>query len=405
MKKILFLLLFSLFFYQANSQRRSAIHYHIVGRTYSADRFVVSGGVIYKALVQTSNTPPHADWGSIDGGAGAELDPVFSAAPAFGISTQNISNWDEAFSWNDPAGVYLPLSGGLVTGPSTFSSIDMDLNSISNVSNLYIKSVVHNSLFTMSWLNDVMIFGPSYLTGSGTAEITMSNSSYFTTTLSTSNIEGFSDGVLVPKRWVTDKMVSKTDEIIAVDTIQTSNDLIVRSGNTYGGFRVESQTTTFDQFFVRMGLKGFGEATIDNSFSDASTPYSSKISLRPGTGNWQLITTEGKGARQLNHSDEITDVNYDIQYNVLAPHLDDTGKLLYANNISPQTFTLPPASFLVEGWNVAVMQKGAAQVTIAAQIGDTLRVPDGRSAKTRAQNSPCAITYQGGEFYIMGDLE
>ena len=35
------------------------------------------------------------------GGTGTETDPVFTASPAFGIATQDITNWDTAFGWGD----------------------------------------------------------------------------------------------------------------------------------------------------------------------------------------------------------------------------------------------------------------------------------------------------------------
>jgi hypothetical protein len=37
----------------------------------------------------------------IEGGGGAETDPVFTASPAAGITSQNITNWSEAYGWGD----------------------------------------------------------------------------------------------------------------------------------------------------------------------------------------------------------------------------------------------------------------------------------------------------------------
>lgn len=60
-----------------------------------------------------------------------ETDPVFSASPASGISTGEISNWNTAYSWGNHAGLYaaashthsyLPLSGGTLTGDLSFGS-------------------------------------------------------------------------------------------------------------------------------------------------------------------------------------------------------------------------------------------------------------------------------------------
>lgn len=41
--------------------------------------------------------------------AGAESDPVFLASPAGGITATDISNWNTAFGWGNPSGVYEPV--------------------------------------------------------------------------------------------------------------------------------------------------------------------------------------------------------------------------------------------------------------------------------------------------------
>jgi hypothetical protein len=41
--------------------------------------------------------------------AGAESDPVFLASPAGGITATDISNWNTAFGWGNPSGVYEPI--------------------------------------------------------------------------------------------------------------------------------------------------------------------------------------------------------------------------------------------------------------------------------------------------------
>lgn len=39
-----------------------------------------------------------------------ETDPVFTASPSFGITSQDISNWNEAFSWGDHNGLYADIN-------------------------------------------------------------------------------------------------------------------------------------------------------------------------------------------------------------------------------------------------------------------------------------------------------
>ena len=53
----------------------------------------------------------------------AETDPIFSASPAFGITAQKITNWDNAFGWGNHSGLYDvtgTASGLLSTHNSTY---------------------------------------------------------------------------------------------------------------------------------------------------------------------------------------------------------------------------------------------------------------------------------------------
>ena len=41
---------------------------------------------------------------------GLETDPIFIASPAFSITNTDIGNWNTAFGWGDPSGLYTPIS-------------------------------------------------------------------------------------------------------------------------------------------------------------------------------------------------------------------------------------------------------------------------------------------------------
>ena len=58
-----------------------------------------------------SNTNPNGYISSY-----TETDPVFVASAAYGITSTNISNWNTAFGWGNPALTYLPLAGGTLSG-------------------------------------------------------------------------------------------------------------------------------------------------------------------------------------------------------------------------------------------------------------------------------------------------
>lgn len=78
-------------------------------------------------LVPPGMSNPTSTWSPTPAGF-SEADPVFAASPAAGITTTNISNWDEAYSWGDHANAgyaayqwvlntFLSLGGGTLSGP------------------------------------------------------------------------------------------------------------------------------------------------------------------------------------------------------------------------------------------------------------------------------------------------
>lgn len=52
----------------------------------------------------------------------AETDPIWGASPSAGITGTDISNWNTAFGWGNHAGVYLPLTGGTLSGSLTVTN-------------------------------------------------------------------------------------------------------------------------------------------------------------------------------------------------------------------------------------------------------------------------------------------
>ena len=54
---------------------------------------------------------------TIDAYTKSEVDDIFNGTTL--VTGYNKSNWDEAYSWGDPSGIYLPLTGGTLTGKLT----------------------------------------------------------------------------------------------------------------------------------------------------------------------------------------------------------------------------------------------------------------------------------------------
>lgn len=56
-----------------------------------------------------------------------EVDPLFGASPASGITSTNVADWSAAYSWGNPAGLYLPIgyvpAWTDITGKPTFTPV------------------------------------------------------------------------------------------------------------------------------------------------------------------------------------------------------------------------------------------------------------------------------------------
>lgn len=66
-------------------------------------------------------------WGdhALAGYITSESDPVFTASVAAGITLADTQNWDSAYSWGDHDGLYLPLSGGTMTGNINMGNFEL----------------------------------------------------------------------------------------------------------------------------------------------------------------------------------------------------------------------------------------------------------------------------------------
>lgn len=229
----------------------------------------------------------------------------------------------------------------------------------------------------------------------------------------------FSNGDLISIKpfWTADRVPDDLGDItvgnieMQKDSITVANRLSVISPDTYPALSIESISASHDQYLARMALKGYGDIAIEGNYYNASAPRGTKVSLRPGTGRWMLLSTEEDaavddgGTRMIYHSKDITAATYTISGFDLDEDQDDAGKVLWCNNASAQTITLPSSSDVPNGWNITIFQKGAGQVTVTKGVTDELRIPAGKVAKTRGQYSAVMILYDGLDFYITGDLD
>ena len=73
----------------------------------------------------------------------AETDPIFVASPAYGITTQNKTNWNTAFGWGSHAGLYRPI--GYVPSWSEVSGKPTNVSAFTNDANYVVTSDVRLS--------------------------------------------------------------------------------------------------------------------------------------------------------------------------------------------------------------------------------------------------------------------
>jgi trimeric autotransporter adhesin len=70
----------------------------------------LNGGTNYQLLsVAQLLSVPYALYAGEAGSAINESDPIFSTHPAFGITNDNINDWNTAFGWGNHAGLYRPI--------------------------------------------------------------------------------------------------------------------------------------------------------------------------------------------------------------------------------------------------------------------------------------------------------
>jgi len=87
MKKIFLILGFLIFSLTSYAQQRVSVYIHTVGKVYNANDLTSKDGVIYKALVQTNDTPPSSNW-EATGGSGTSS-PLTTKGDIYVYGTDN----------------------------------------------------------------------------------------------------------------------------------------------------------------------------------------------------------------------------------------------------------------------------------------------------------------------------
>jgi hypothetical protein len=131
MKKILILLLLLFAFNISNAQQIMGTEKHVPGRSYKINELVVSGGAIYKALTDNSTTPPDANWEDITaGGGGGGTDDQIAAevpfTPYLTIASTDVQTAIQELLDEAGVGIYLPLTGGVLSGNLKAPSYEFD---------------------------------------------------------------------------------------------------------------------------------------------------------------------------------------------------------------------------------------------------------------------------------------
>lgn len=106
------------------------------------------------------------------GGSGTETDPTVSA-DVKAITSTNISNWNTAFGWGNPSGVYVPIAGDVtVSGNKTLSGTTRIASGIfsqnSTASFLNTASETNYERLRLQWSSNVMFFNTEF-GGTGTS--------------------------------------------------------------------------------------------------------------------------------------------------------------------------------------------------------------------------------------------
>jgi hypothetical protein len=153
----------------------------------------------------------------------------------------------------------------------------------------------------------------------------------------------------------------------------------------------------------------------ENNLSDLDDAAIARLNLELGeaavedvqdTGSGDLLRADGDGAG-LSNVLKVTGnrITFAINTNIIADH---AGSVLVGTDGTPRTLTLQlhATHATPVGFQFAVLQQGAGQVTIAPEGGVTLNIPTGFVAKIKAQNSWVVVWKDAtNTWYITGDLE
>jgi hypothetical protein len=108
----------------------------------------------------------HANTAETLVGGTTEIDPLWTASPSFGITNNNISNWNTAFSWGNHIGLYRPMSyvpswSEITNKPTTIAGYDItDAMSISHAANGITFANISDWNAAFSWGNHMGLYRP-----------------------------------------------------------------------------------------------------------------------------------------------------------------------------------------------------------------------------------------------------
>lgn len=146
-------------------------------------------------------------------------------------------------------------------------------------------------------------------------------------------------------------------------------------------------------------ISAFGATLVDDA--DAAEARST-LGLEIGT---DVLAPAGSGAGLSGVQLQTAVVPYTDDHTLTAT---DDADIIYMNKGSAVTLTAPQDSTenLRVGFQAAVFNAGAGQVTVAVEGADTLHIPDSKTAKLRAQYSWASVVkLASGVWAITGDLE
>ena len=97
MKKYLFILLLGLFAFSGTIEAQStySVSFYRTGKTYRVNDLVSQNGIIYKALISTTQQPPHVDWVNISSTAGSGAGNINDGTVVGRMTYWNGTSWVE----------------------------------------------------------------------------------------------------------------------------------------------------------------------------------------------------------------------------------------------------------------------------------------------------------------------